>query len=576
MLAPFWRIRAPVLPPVKEVNRLNSVTEFVKALGPARLAAMGAVALGLIGFFIFLALRFSQPQLTVLYTDLTYEDSIQVVRKLEGMNVPHEVRQDGSIILAPKEQVLRLRMEMAEEGLPAGGTVGYEIFDKTDTLGATSFVQNINRIRAIEGELARTVRSLRNVATARVHLVLPKRELFNREKREPTASIVVKVRGELDKGQIKAIQHLAASAVDGLKPSRVSIVDEAGQLLASGTGGIGQAGSTEIEERNRAFEDRMRAEIEGIVASVVGNGRVRARVSAEMDYSKITETTDLYDPDGQVVRSTQTREESANATTPTGNDGVSVGNELPAANAEQGANGSQQESTNKNEEVVNYEISRTTKTEVAEGGRIKRLSVAVLVDGIYQKDTQGAVTYTARPEAQLEQISALVRSAIGFSKDRGDQVEVVNLQFAEVTAPALADTAPEGWLESFTAMSKADIFTIAELAVVAIIALLVVLMVVRPLVRRIITPEKPPAEITAREGAVDENGVPLLQGEGATAALPPPSNQASEALKSARAVGDVQAKAVEDVGETIKNNPDEAVTIVRDWLHQGEPDRASA
>jgi len=537
---------------------------------------MGAVALGLIGFFIFVAMRFSQPQLTVLFTDLTYEDSLQVVRKLEGMNVPHEVRQDGTIILAPKEQVLRLRMEMAENGLPAGGTVGYEIFDKTDTLGATSFVQNINRARAIEGELARTVRSLRNVATARVHLVLPKRELFNREKHEPTASIVVKVRGELDKGQIKAIQHLAASAVDGLKPSRVSIVDEAGQLLANGSGDAGQAGSSEIEERNRAFEERMRTEIEGIVSNVVGSGKVRARVSAEMDYSKITETTDLYDPDGQVVRSTQTREESANATTPTGNDGVSVGNELPAANAEPGTAGNQQESTNKNEEVVNYEISRTTKTEVAEGGRIKRLSVAVLVDGIYQKDAQGAVTYNARPEAQLEQIAALVRSAIGFIKDRGDQVEIVNLRFAEEAAPALADGAPQGWMESLISMSKADIFAAAELAVVAIIALLVVLMVVRPLVRRIITPEVKTPGLIGGTTATGEGGAPQLEGPNGGLALPAPNNQAAEALKSAKAVGDVQAKAVDDVGETIKNNPDEAVTIVRDWLHQGEPERAGA
>lgn len=552
---------------------MNSVTEFIKALGPARLAAMGAVALGLVGFFIFLAMRFSQPQLTVLYTDLTYEDSLQVVRKLEGMNVPHEVRQDGTIILAPKEQVLRLRMEMAENGLPAGGTVGYEIFDKTDTLGATSFVQNINRVRAIEGELARTVRSLRNVVAVRVHLVLPKRELFNREKHEPTASIVLKVRGELDKGQIKAIQHLAASAVDGLKPSRVSIVNEGGQLLANGTGGIGQAGSTEIEERNRTFEERLRTEIEGIVSSVVGNGRVRARVSAEMDYSKITETTDLYDPDGQVVRSTQTREESANATTPTGNDGVSVGNELPAANADLGNGGNQQEATNKNEEVVNYEISRTTKTEVAEGGRIKRLSVAVLVDGIYQKTAQGTPEYTARPEAQLEQIAALVRSAIGFSKSRGDQVEVINLPFAEATAPALADGAPEGWVDSLMNMSKADILALAELAVVAIIALLVVLMVVRPLVRRIITPEVKSPNLIAGSTAT---GTAQLEGPSGKPALPAPSNQASEALKTAKAVGDVQAKAVDDVGETIKNNPDEAVTIVRDWLQQGEPERARA
>lgn len=534
---------------------------------------MGAVALGLIGFFIFLAVRFSQPQLTVLYTDLTYEDSIQVVRKLEGMNVPHEVRQDGSIVLAPKDQVLRLRMEMAENGLPAGGTVGYEIFDKTDTLGATSFVQNINRLRAIEGELSRTIRSLRNVASARVHLVMPKRELFNRNKREPSASIVVKVRGELDKGQIKAIQHLAASAVGGLKPSRVSIVDEAGELLASGAGEAGRAGGTELEERNRAFEQRMREEIESIVASIVGHGHVRARVSAEMDFSKITETTDLFDPDGKVVRSTQTREENSNATTPTGNDGVSVGNELPAANLEPGAAGNQQESSNKSEEVVNYEISRTTKTEVAEGGRIKRLSVAVLVDGTYQKDVQGTVTYAPRPQEQLDQISSLVRSAIGFSKDRGDQVEVVNLRFADTQVPALADGAPQGWVDSMLNMSKADIFSVAELAVVAIIALLVLVMVVRPLVRRIVTPER-----TSGNTLSDYSGdtAQLSGPESENRALPAPSNQAAEALKSARAVGDVQAKAVEDVGETIKNNPEEAVTIIRDWLHHSEQERAGA
>jgi flagellar M-ring protein FliF len=525
---------------------------------------MGAVAAGLIGFFIFLMLHFSQPQLAVLYTDLTFNDSLQVVKKLEGMNIPHEIRQDGSIILAPKDQVLRLRMEMAESGLPAGGSVGYEIFDKTGTLGATSFVQNINRVRAIEGELVRTIRALQKVIMARVHLVLPKRELFARDAREPSASIVLKTRGELDPGQVKAIQHLTASAVDGLKPSRVSIVDETGRLLATGRGDGAQAGGGEMEERNRSVERRMRNEIEDIVARIVGAGRVRVRVSAEMDYSKITETTDVYDPDGQVVRSTQTREETSNATTPTGNDGVSVGNELPAANGEPGSEGSQQESTNKNEEVVNYEISRTTKTEVAEGGRVKRLSVAVLIDGIYQKDAGGAINYSPRPKAQIDQIASLVRSAIGFNQDRGDQVQVINLRFADVQAPALADSGPQGWLDSMMSLSKADYFTIAELSVIGIMSLLVLMLVVRPLVRRILTPEPaPPIEALTAGGS----GTPLLTGpEGEELALPSPRNHMSEALDSARAEGQVQAKAVEDVGETVKNNPEEAVSIVRDWI----------
>ncbi len=532
---------------------------------------MGAVAVGLIGFFIFLMLRFSQPQLAVLYTELTFDDSLQVVKKLEGMNIPHEIRQEGSIIMAPKDQVLRLRMEMAESGLPAGGSVGYEIFDKTDTLGATSFVQNINRVRAIEGELVRTIRSLQKVIMARVHLVLPKRELFARDAREPSASIVIKTRGELDRGQIKAIQHLAASAVDGLKPSRVSIVDETGRLLATGRGDGVQAGGGEMDERNRAVEQRMRNEVQEIVSSIVGEGRVRVRVSAEMDYSKITETTDVYDPDGQVVRSTQTREETANATSPAGGNSVSVGNELPAANGEAEGGGNQQENSNKNEEVVNYEISRTTKTEVAEGGRVKRLSVAVLVDGIYQKDAGGAINYTPRPKAQIDQITALVRSAIGFDKDRGDQVQVVNLRFAEAQGPALADGAQQGWLDSIMSMSKADIFTIAELTVIGFMSLLVLLLVVRPLVRRILTPEgaTPTLGALTAEGAVDGSGTPQLTGpNGEELALPSPRNQASEALENARAVGDVQAKAVEDVGETVKNNPEEAISIVRDWIQK--------
>lgn len=549
---------------------MNGLTEFVRTLGPARLAAMGAVAAGLVGFLIFLMMRFSEPQLGVLYTDLTFDDSFQVVKKLEGMNVPHEVRQNGSIILAPRDRVLRLRMEMAESGLPTGGTVGYEIFDKADTLGATSFVQNINRVRAIEGELARTIRILKRVIMVRVHLVLPKRELFGRGSREPSASIVIKTRGELDAGQIKAIQHLAASAVDGLKPGRVSIVNQNGRLLATGRDDGAQPGETVFGERNRAIEQRMRKEIEDIVASVVGEGRVRVRVSTEMDYSKITKTTDIYDPDGQVVRSTQSRQENANATTPTGNNGVSVGSELPAANSQSGNAGNQQEITAKSEEVVNYEISRTTMTETAEGGRIKRLSVAVLVDGIYQKNAQGAVTYSPRPAEQLEQIRILVRSAIGFVKDRGDEVQIVNMRFAEAQAPVLADGGPQDWLDSLMSMSKNDYFTIAELTVVALISLLVLLLVVRPLVRRIITPERNAPNL----GALTAGDNPLLTSPdgqpppSAELALPPPPSQLEETLKNARAAGDIQARAVNDLGETIKSNPDEAVTIIRDWIQQ--------
>ncbi len=555
---------------------MNAVTEFVKALGPARLAAMGAVAAGLIGFFIFLMMRLSQPQMAVLFTDLAFEDSIAVVKKLEGMNVPYQIRQDGAIILAPKEQVLKLRMQLAEDRLPAGGVVGYEIFDKSDSLGATSFVQNINHLRAIEGELARTIRALDRVQMARVHLVLPQRQLFSRKTDEPSASIVVKVRGNLNAGQIRSIQHLVASAVQGLKPGKVSIVDETGKLLASGRGdrghGLSASGS---DERNRAFENQMQQEIEEIVSRVVGPGRVRARVMAELDYNKITETSDIYDPDGQVVRSTQTRNESSSSTQPTGDNSVTVGNELPATQTIDGKSNSQKDNANKNEEIVNYEISRTTKTQVIEAGRIKRISIAVLVDGTYSKGADGKPEYKARSQAELDQITQLVRSAIGFDKERGDQVHVSNLRFAKIEAPGLGETEEASFFE----FTKDDYFHIAELIVTLIVSLLVLLFVVRPLIRRIVTPEEVENEQLALEApeAIDgEQAVPQLTGpdgqqvtpiENASQEVDANPNQAVKFLESTKVTGEVHASFIREVGEIVQSNTEEATSILREWIH---------
>ena len=211
-------------------------------------------------------------------------------------------------MLVPKEQIPRLRMKLAEGGLPKGGGVGYEIFDKSDALGATSFVQNINHLRALEGELSRTIRAIDRVQQARVHLVLPERPLFSREKAEPSASIVLKVRGTLEPQQVRAIRHLVASAVNGLKPQRVSVVDETGRLLADGSADDTAGGAT-ADERKLAFERRMREQVESIVTSVVGPGHARVQLTAEFDFNRITQTSDKFDPESRVVRSSQTREE---------------------------------------------------------------------------------------------------------------------------------------------------------------------------------------------------------------------------------------------------------------------------
>src|SRR5437868_14973788 len=273
---------------------------------------MGAVTVVLMGFFAFLILRVTAPQMTTLFTDLTFEDSAAIVKDLERQAIPYELKNDGAILLVPRDRVARLRMKLAEAGLPKGGGIGYEIFDKSDVLGATSFVQNINHLRALEGELARTIRAIDRVQAARVHLVLPERPLFSRETPEPSASIVVRVRGSLEPQQIRAVRHVVASAVSGLKPQRVSIVDEAGQLLADGAASdVDQAVG---DERRAGFEKRMRKQVEDIVSSVVGSGRARVQLSADFDYNKITQTPDKFDPEGRVLRSRQTREESSSTT----------------------------------------------------------------------------------------------------------------------------------------------------------------------------------------------------------------------------------------------------------------------
>lgn len=551
---------------------MNGILEFLKNLGAPRIAAMGAVALGLVGFFVYIILRMSQPQMALLFSDLTLEDSAQIVKELERRQVRFQIRADGAQVFVPQEQVARVRLQLAETGMPRGGGVGYEIFDKGDALSSTSFVQNMNQLRALEGELARTIRGLDRVQSARVHLVMPERALFSRERSEPSASIVLRMRGGLEPAQIRAVRHLVASAVRGLSPQRISIVDESGRLLADGAADAAGLGGTTFDERRASQERHLREQVESIIASVVGPGRARVQVTADMDFNRITQTSDDYDPERRVVRSTQTREEQSSSGE--GRDGaVSVGNELPGANqtTPQGQAASR-EASRKSEETVNYEIARTQRTEVTEGGRIKRVSVAVLVDGVYARDAQGNVNYQARSQEEMDRIGALVRSAIGFDQRRGDQVEIVNLRFAE--APQL--TAPEAakpWWMIYD-LTKEDIRYAIELAVLLVVSLLVLLFVVRPLMRRILTaePEAPaPAALPGKAGEAAAHG-----GEGGDHGVKAPplapglDSPTMKLIEMAQIKGEVHQASLAKVGELVEKNPHETVSIIRQWLNDGE------
>ena len=540
---------------------MKPILELVTKLGPARIAAMAAVTLTLVGFFAFVILRVSRPDMGVLFSDLSMQDSSAVVRELESRGLPYETKGDmAQTVLAPRADLAKLRMDLAGKGLPSQGGVGYEIFDKGDAFSSTSFVQNVNHLRAMEGELARSIRAIGRVQAARVHLVIPERRLFERDREAPSAAIVVKLMGDLDPSQVRAIRHLAASAVEGLKPERVSIVDERGRLLADGARGAEAAGAGALEERQAGIERRLRGQIEEIVAGIVGQGRARVQVAAEMDLNRVESRSESFDPESRVVRSTQTRSETSLTGGAEGQ--VTVGNELPGATQGQ-AQPAQKDSAQKNEETTNYEISRVTRVETLEGGRLKRLSVAVLVDGVYAPGADGKPAYQPRPPAEIERIAALVRTAVGYDKARGDQVEVVNLRFAE--SPAAQEFVEPGLIQSLMSPTKAEVMRLVELAVLALLTLVVLMAVVRPLLKRVLEAEAPVAALAGPAGALALAGAGPAGEVAVEAAVR--ENSTNKFLESARINGQIQAETVERVVDMVRASPNETVEVLRNWIH---------
>lgn len=532
------------------------------ALGPARLLVLGATALALIGLFAFLLLRIAEPHYTLLYGDLDLADSAQIVGRLEALGVPYRLQGDGVAILVPADQALRLRMTLAEEGLPQGGTVGDEIFDEQSALGTTNFLANVNLRRALEGELARTITSLAAVKSARVHLVLPQRELFRREQVEPSASVTLGMYGgrRLDRRQVQAVQHLVAAAVPGLTPERVALIDDQGTLLArGGEAEPDQVLPTQADEFRDAYQSRLKRTIEQLLERSLGPGRVQAEVNAELDFDQITVTEETFDPEGQVVRSTQTIEEERQLAERDAKDSVTVGNNLPNAGADTPAAGrTNNENTSRTEETINYEISRKMTNHTQVGGRVKRLSVAVLVDGRMVPDDTGEPVYTPLEADELDELASLVRSAIGFEEARGDVVEVKNLPFAAAPEVALD--------QSWSLLGRRDLMRLAEIAALVAVALMLILLVVRPMIRLLLPP---PAPALAGPGA----RAALPAGAQTPALAPPDAAQADQARSEATGVevdaveGRIGGALVRQARNVVEQAPDEATTIIRGWLH---------
>ncbi|HTQ13370.1 MAG TPA: flagellar basal-body MS-ring/collar protein FliF [Rhizomicrobium sp.] len=537
--------------------------EFIRNVGAARFGVMAGVAAALTMFFLYVANVIGEPAKSILYAGLEPRDAAQVTAKLDAMNVPYDTKGDGGTILVPADQVTKLRMELASENLPGAG-VGYEIFDKSDSFGTTAFVQNINSLRALEGELARSIQTIEGIDSARVHLVVPERQIFSREEQAPSASVVLRTRIPLDKGQVAAIQHLVAAAVQSLAPARVAIVDDKGTLLAGGDDKQGPgATASDEEDETTAFEDKLRQRVESIVSSIAGPGAVRVQVAADIKYNHSQETSETYDPDSRVVRSTQTTEQNSSDQNGNNSSSVSVANALPnAAQNSSGSGDASKSDSDRTEETTNYEINKVTRTTTDDGGDIKRLSVAVVVDG----KTSASGAYAPRTPKEMAQIEALVKSAIGFDKSRGDQVQVSNMQFARIDAgPATPAAAPLLGLDS------GQWYKIIEVAILALTALLLGFFVARPLIARVFAPAGQPMAIAAPQAVAGHLPAPAgaamhaADAGGAPMALPAPKESM---IDIQRIEGQVRESSIRKVGEVVSAHPEEALAIVRTWLHQ--------
>ncbi len=545
---------------------MNSFLETLKQLGPARLAIMGSVLLGLMIFFVFVSLRVSSTEMNLLYSDLSTADSSAIAAKLEETKIPYEISPDGARVMVPDTEVGRARMLLAQAGLPNGGSMGYEIFDKGSGFGTTNAVQNINAVRALEGELARTISALDPVRSARVHLVLPQRELFAREHRPASASVAIGLRAgkRLEQEQVAAIQSLIASAVPELKMEAVSIIDQNGNLLARG----GEAGQGQeymkAEEMRLKLEQRLIQNIEDLVGRTVGYGKVRASVTAEINHDRVSTAEELYNPEQQVARSTQSVEENSKEQEAS-EDSVTVENNLPGVGQDLLGNQGPNSTSNRVEETTNFEIGKTVRNTVREAGDLRRLSVAVLVDGNYTTDKDGNKTYAARDEKQLEQIEALVRSAIGFDAERGDTIEVVNMPFAQVDVD---EDLPDNTLFGF---DKNKLLDVAEVVTVAIMIILVILLVLQPMVGRLLASE-------GGTGLDDETEKDLIGSRlGNAPALAAPDDfeptdlnedEDTNMIDVQKVEGKVKASTVKKVEDIVDAYPAETVSVIRSWMTQ--------
>ncbi len=566
---------------------MKAFLEGLKALGTARLATMAAVALGMLAMLAVLTLHGgTTPRMALLYGDLDIREAGQIADALDKAHIQHELGGQDDRIMVPADQVAAARLLLAKSSLPSGGSIGYEIFDRGDGLTATQFEQTINQTRALEGELTRSIRLINGVRGARVHLVLPRREPFAAEQQAAQASVLLSMAGStrLDPEGVQAVVNLVAAAVPGLKPQNIGIIDSHGNVLARAgqpTGALGAARS--VDELRQATELRLAHAVEEMLEPTVGAEHVRAEAAVTMDVGLIHETQETYNPDQQVLRSQQTTSDKSHNTEAEPN--TSVQNNLPNSNASQAQAGSQED---KQDEVSNYEIGKTVRTIVQDQPRVARISLAVMVDGTVKRGADGKPAWTARSQADLDQIATLVKSAIGFDGKRGDAVSVVSMPFTAAGADEMPQ-APSGLFGSLP-LTRDDIMKLGQSGVLGLFVLLALLFVVRPMVLRLTGPTIASASgrVSSTSGgsdladdlsydAIRQAAINGPQANEMGQALLGPPGRAQDAaadegmVSIANVDGRLRASSIRQIVDLVGKHPEESLSILRSWLgHEQE------
>ncbi len=535
----------------------TQITEFFGGLsGGKKTAVIGTLIATVIGIF-FLFGWANQQNYVPLMTNLNPEDSAAIIRTLRDKNIPFQVEQGGKAISVPPERMLDLRLEMASQGYPQSSVVGYELFDK-QSLGVTSFVQKVNQKRALEGELMRTINSIRGVSKSRVHLALPLKSAFVEDQKKASASVIVDLEPGivLTEKQVFGVVNLVSKAVEGMDGDDVVVVDSTGKTLSKNSGdALGQATTTQLDFQRKVENDYERR-IEEMMARVVGDGRVVAKVTADVDFSQVSETATTFDQDGAAIRSVEKRSDVMTGSRPAPGGAAGALSNQPGNLAN--ANPEIKNDVNKSNEVTNFEVPQTIKKVVRPQGSIKKISVAVVVDGehktVTDKDGKTLAKVDPWPAEKLAEFRSVIASAVALDPKRGDSLEIKNLNFQaadfEEANRILAEREQKDYIRKLGAG-----------AIFGAIVLLFFFLVVRPFIKWL-TENTIDSVDTFLPQTIEE--LEKMQKSQALGGMEDAIPILPDKVDPEKVEGDMIK---EKIVTLVDNNPHKAALILRDWLH---------